>query len=1148
MEYQKLASVPTSSNKSPLTTRGTPFDVQTLKETQHPKALLSTESPVRRCRRNSPGRLFSPLKSKRKEALNGHRLTVQFSGATAKRKREVRLHKCLFAHRELDGFVKSDRLAVLSDKVACKKDALIAGLPTKVVSHGQLTLYGFGMRNLYCWSSCHDDVIFFGVVVGHITAEAINQRRLDALSQPFAVRYSFSRGSIFRLAAHLYLCPAVPAMEEGRCEAQSANQKRSELLNELKRQVKQIMEEAVCMKVIGENSSNLTALCLAVENCLLHGLRKRVFGFFGRATTFTLLHKIAISFPPAASILRITVEVEKKPIEAKSKEEHERIKARRKSLWIRVALVEKVLDLIVDYIAKNAPRYYDEEALMFDSVSGNMVAGLLIGPCALEYTKEALLDDDNCFNGFTISELLQRNQFRASRSMGTGSQSPNLSLTVKRTSSLNADVVDLCQAFVHEHFMSLHESPKCHLLYGKSNIAVRSANSKLLIMGYLSLHQLERGNLRLRWTPNELVHPQHCGSESSKALWDMVFSIDLEIVSCVHCHTAASNNEVMIVFVGHDGVQYPSITFESTLHVLDFLSAIDSSLRPERRLDPNLLTDAGRDTFLAMLSRADQPQNPSCVLKIINVTSFAGNSPVLRRLPYESLKSETSRSSSTSNLEASTELMPADSKDTPRDSVRLAYDSIRHQILCRAFYGWMALSRHMKMIRTHLKSLVKCNVDDYKSIYSNEAPTVLTAEQWTSMRRRLKASDERDAFHCIYVCGCESSIRRYVWPFLLDVHKWTDTNDVIDSRTTAVRQQYEATVIQWRAVESIVRKNEQEILTEAKRFNKERLCSRSETTVPGGSAEFSMSNEVFADSLDESTQNSPVIIASLKNASPFLVDLHKEANHKTYCSQDSGYIGSAQSCQKFTYEKSALEQYAKEVSDTTTQTAGAYPKEVVDNFAKNLRRIDNDVLRCDRNHPYFNDLNLQKLKNVICTYTWEHLDDGYVQGMCDLAAPLLVTFDEEVMTYLCFSKLMERMSLLFPGSSSAMDCCLSYVVQLLQVVDQELFDLVYRNGDYTHCFFCYRWFLLDFKRELTYEDTFAVWETIWCANKHLSTNFSVFVAFGLIQLYRDIIVDNSMEFADIIRFYADMAGKHNVSKVLQMARKMFDQLCTILKS
>ncbi|KFD44932.1 hypothetical protein M513_14191, partial [Trichuris suis] len=58
-------------------------------------------------------------------------------------------------------------------------------------------------------------------------------------------------------------------------------------------------------------------------------------------------------------------------------------------------------------------RYYDPDALMSDSVTGNMVAGLLVGPCALEYMKEALLDEDNRFNGFTVSELLQRNQFRS---------------------------------------------------------------------------------------------------------------------------------------------------------------------------------------------------------------------------------------------------------------------------------------------------------------------------------------------------------------------------------------------------------------------------------------------------------------------------------------------------------------------------------------------------------------------------------------------------------------------------------------------------------------------------------------------------------------------------------------------------------------
>ncbi|KAL8199271.1 UNVERIFIED_CONTAM: Small G protein signaling modulator 2 [Gekko kuhli] len=68
---------------------------------------------------------------------------------------------------------------------------------------------------------------------------------------------------------------------------------------------------------------------------------------------------------------------------------------------------------------------------------------------------------------------------------------------------------------------------------------------------------------------------------------------------------------------------------------------------------------------------------------------------------------------------------------------------------------------------------------------------------------------------------------------------------------------------------------------------------------------------------------------------------------------------------------------------------------MLDTVALNLHRIDKDVQRCDRNYWYFTAENLEKLRNIMCSYVWEHLDVGYVQGMCDLLAPLMVILDQD---------------------------------------------------------------------------------------------------------------------------------------------------------
>jgi len=221
---------------------------------------------------------------------------------------------------------------------------------------------------------------------------------------------------------------------------------------------------------------------------------------------------------------------------------------------------------------------------------------------------------------------------------------------------------------------------------------------------------------------------------------------------------------------------------------------------------------------------------------------------------------------------------------------------------------------------------------------------------------------------------------------------------------------------------------------------------------------------------------------------------------------------------------------------------GVYTLELMESFGLNLHRIEKDVARCDRNLPYFtHQQNLDKLRNIVTTYVWEHLEVGYMQGMCDLVAPLLVVIDDEMIVFSCFQVLMERMIQNFP-TGDQMDHNFANMRALMQVLDHGLYHNIQQNGDFSHFYFCYRWFLLDFKREFCYSSVYRVWETIWAARQVASPQYHLFIALGLVETYRDIIIDRNMDFTDIIKFFNEMAEKHEDADVLESARELVDQL------
>ena len=98
----------------------------------------------------------------------------------------------------------------------------------------------------------------------------------------------------------------------------------------------------------------------------------------------------------------------------------------------------------------------------------------------------------------------------------------------------------------------------------------------------------------------------------------------------------------------------------------------------------------------------------------------------------------------------------------------------------------------------------------------------------------------------------------------------------------------------------------------------------------------------------------------------------------------------------------------------------------------NLYRIQKDVVRTDRHHPYYvnknpcpNDLNLSQiidsspasksLQDILMTFTttFPTGEDCFVQGMADLASIILITMKDETSAFWCFVAIMNKYVLNF---------------------------------------------------------------------------------------------------------------------------------------
>uniref|UniRef100_A0A8B9FRL4 Small G protein signaling modulator 1 n=1 Tax=Amazona collaria TaxID=241587 RepID=A0A8B9FRL4_9PSIT len=1041
--------------------------------------------------------------------------------------------------------------------------------------------------------------------------------------------------------------------------------------------VKQIMEEAVTRKFVHEDSSHIISFCAAVEACVLFGLKRRAAGFLRSNKIAALFMKVGKSFPLAEELCRKVQDLEQLIENARNQVQGIPENVRKmpklpnlspqaiKHLWIRTALFEKVLDKIVHYLVENSSKYYEKEALLMDPVDGPILASLLVGPCALEYTK--MKTADHFWTDPSADELVQRHRIHSSHCrQDSPTKRPALCIQ-KRHSSGSMD--DRPSLSARDYVESLHQNSRATLLYGKNNVLVQPRDDMEAIPGYLSLHQTA-DIMALKWTPNQLMNGSVGDLDYEKSVyWDYAMTIRLEEIVYLHCHQQVDSGGT-VVLVSQDGIQRPPLRFPRGGHLLQFLSCLENGLLPHGQLDPPLWSQRGKGkVFPKLRKRSPQGSSESAsdkeddeatdyVFRIIypgtqaefgecmgsvlgsplgppvshlGAVQAAADAPLsalavpqdLMDTPGSGLppmwQPSTRKSSCSScSQSGSSDGGPPNGCSHERAPLKLLCDNMKYQILSRAFYGWLAYCRHLSTVRTHLSALVNHNIVS-PDVPCN-ASSGLTVDVWQRYLQDSASYEDQELLRLIYYGGIQHEIRKAVWPFLLGHYQFgmTEAERKESSQSCSSGRQNHARLqsdssSSTQVFESVdeVEQPEAEVQLEDGKQSKvpngpvpngasspdSGHPSSQNFSIASGFSERSFSNEDSALETTKSSASSQGKAGGSDAPAPPDPDGARqeeklqgqdslEGEFATGGSVDFVPVSSSgvlrdgdrvaltvvESWADSEAEKQSLVESEDNLSEepemeslypqldslaaadlansgtsAVSSTGVTYSAELLDMYTVNLHRIEKDVQRCDRNYWYFTAANLEKLRNIMCSYVWQHIEIGYVQGMCDLLAPLLVILDDEALAFSCFTELMKRMNQNFPHGG-AMDTHFANMRSLIQILDSELFELMHQNGDYTHFYFCYRWFLLDFKRELVYDDVFAVWETIWAAAHVSSAHYVLFIALALVEMYRDIILENNMDFTDIIKFFNEMAERHNTKQILKLARDLVYKVQTLIEN
>ncbi|XP_073262342.1 uncharacterized protein [Populus alba] len=156
-------------------------------------------------------------------------------------------------------------------------------------------------------------------------------------------------------------------------------------------------------------------------------------------------------------------------------------------------------------------------------------------------------------------------------------------------------------------------------------------------------------------------------------------------------------------------------------------------------------------------------------------------------------------------------------------------------------------------------------------------------------------------------------------------------------------------------------------------------------------------------------------------------------------------------------------------------------------------------------------------------------------GMSDLLSPILFVMEDESEAFWCFVALMERLGPNFNRDQNGMHSQLFALSKLVELLDSPLHNY-FKQNDCLNYFFCFRWVLIQFKREFEYKKTMRLWEVLW--THYLSEHLHLYVCVAILKRYRNKIMGEHMDFDTLLKFINELSGHIDLDSTLRDAEAL----------